>query len=53
MNKTTLIKIIAESLFKMSAIDPNKCLPPELTVQSVDDILYKIGFVFRQNLIDL
>ena len=24
-------------------IDPNKCLPPELAVQSVDDILYRIG----------
>ena len=31
----------------MSAIDVNKCLPPELTVESVDDILYRIGFVFR------
>ena len=27
----------------MSAIDPNKCLPPKLCVQSVDDILYRIG----------
>ena len=27
----------------MSAIDPNTCLPKELTVESVDDILYRIG----------
>ena len=30
----------------MPAIDPYKCLPPELTVQSVDDILYRIGLSF-------
>ena len=30
----------------MSAIDPNKCLPPELTIESVDDILYRIGLCF-------
>ena len=24
-------------------MDPNKCLPPELTVQSVEDILHRIG----------
>ena len=30
----------------MSEIDPNKCLPPELTVESVDDILYRIGLSF-------
>ena len=30
----------------MSAIDPNKCLPQELTVESVDDILYAIGLSF-------
>ena len=28
-------------------IDVNKCLPPELTVQSVDDILYRIGLTFE------
>ena len=27
-------------------LDPNKCLPPELTVESVDDILYRIGLSF-------
>ena len=27
----------------MTELDPNKCLPPELTVQSVDDILFRIG----------
>ena len=31
----------------MTAIDVNKCLPPELTVQSVDDILYRIGFPMK------
>src|ERR1700712_2335163 len=30
----------------MSAIDPNKCLPPELVIESVDDILYRIGLSF-------
>ena len=30
----------------MSAMDANKCLPPELTVESVDDILYRIGLSF-------
>ena len=29
---------------KTMKIDPKKCLPPELTVESVDDILYEIGF---------
>ena len=24
-------------------MDPNNCLPPELTVQSVEDILHRIG----------
>ena len=24
----------------------NKCLPPELTIESVDDILYRIGLCF-------
>ena len=28
-------------------IDVNKCLPPELTVESVDDILYRIGLAFE------
>ena len=28
-------------------LDPNKCLPPELTVESVDDILYRIGLSFN------
>ena len=27
-------------------MDVNKCLPPELTVESVDDILYRIGLSF-------
>ena len=27
----------------VSPIDPNKCLPPELTVQSVEHILHRIG----------
>ena len=27
----------------MSELDLNKCLPPELTIESVDDILYRIG----------
>ena len=31
----------------MTAMDVNKCLPPELTVQSVDDILYRIGLSFN------
>ena len=31
----------------MEKIDPNKCLPPELTVESVDDILYRIGLSFE------
>ena len=26
--------------------DPNKCLPPELTVELVDDILYRIGLSY-------
>src|ERR1700742_1881880 len=26
--------------------DPKKCLPPELVVESVDDILYRIGLCF-------
>ena len=30
----------------MSTIVMNKCLPPELTVESVDDILYRIGLSF-------
>ena len=30
----------------MSKIDVNKCLPPELTIESVDDILYRIGLYF-------
>ena len=30
----------------MSQIHPNKCLPPELTIESVDDILYRIGLCF-------
>src|SRR5437868_7623918 len=30
----------------MPAIDPNKCLPPELVIESVDDILYRIGLCF-------
>ena len=30
----------------MSSIDVNKCLPPELTIESVDDILYRIGLCF-------
>ena len=30
----------------VATIDPNKCLPPELTVESVDDILYRIGLSF-------
>src|SRR6195952_137217 len=27
-------------------INPNKCLPPELIIESVDDILYRIGLSF-------
>ena len=27
-------------------MDVNKCLPPELTIESVDDILYRIGLCF-------
>ena len=27
----------------MQEFDPSKCLPPELTIESVDDILYRIG----------
>ena len=30
----------------MKELHPNKCLPPELIVQSVDDILYRIGLSF-------
>ena len=30
----------------MSTIVVNKCLSPELTVESVDDIVYKIGLSF-------
>ena len=30
----------------MSTIVVNKCLSPELTVESVDDILYRIGLSF-------
>src|ERR1700741_3368342 len=30
----------------MTKIDPKKCLPPELAVESVDDILYRIGLCF-------
>ena len=31
---------------KMASMDVNKCLPPELTIESVDDILYRIGLCF-------
>ena len=34
---------------KTKRINPNKCLPPELTVESVDDILYEIGFNLDSN----
>ena len=31
---------------KSGIMDLNKCLPPELTIESVDDILYRIGLSF-------
>ena len=34
------------SAFVAFHMDVNKCLPPELTVESVDDILYRIGLSF-------
>ena len=44
---TTIEEQIMRSIPRLeSTIDPNKCLPPELTIESVDDILYRIGLCF-------